>query len=356
MNKFTLCLFLFALGSCQSDSEKDNYRIIKEDDFKLISITSEKYYFEEIINPSNLGLVGRKVLISEAWRVPEQHPRIHIINSKDWRYDKPKGKHGEGPLEVTDASLFFKGKNSDSFWAYSMNRRKLVEYSMSDSTLLGIREWKMTDSMMNIWFLTRATDSTYLGISRDDKNRILEFDTAGNKIGGYGVWEKVSDRPDLNDYQLAELNTSFFKGNPNEPFFIRVGLRRDRLEIFDNRDKSFIIIDGPDLELPPFELIESGGIENLYLGRDPRYHYRDAVVTEKYVFALYAGVSQSEFNKTAIMAEQIWVFDHNGKPLWKLMLDKSIINFVVDEDSKEIYGLTTDEDPGIAVFKIPEEL
>jgi hypothetical protein len=56
------------------------------------------------------------------------------------------------------------------------------------------------------------------------------------------------------------------------------------------------------------------------------------------------------------LAEQIRVFDHKGKPLWKLMLDRSLINFVVDEDSNEIYGLTTDEDPGIAVFSIPKEL
>lgn len=356
MNKFILVLLFFALASCKKESENGSYIVIKEKDFKVISITSAKYYFEEIINPSNIGFVDRKVLISEAWRVPEEHPRIHIIDSKDWTYDKPKGKHGEGPLEVIDASLFYKGKNPDTFWAYSMNRRKLVEYSMSDSTLLGRSEWKMSDPMIDLWFFTQATDSSYLGISKEDKNRILEFDKAGNKIGGYGDWEKVKDRPNLNDYQLAELNSSFFKGNSDEGLFIRVGLYRDRLEIFDNRDKSFIIIDGPDLELPPFELIEAGNMEHLYLGRDPIYHYRDAVVTRKYVFALYGGVSQSEFSKTAIMGEQIWVFDHKGKPLWKLMLDRSIINFVVNEDSKEIYGLTTDEDPGIAVFNIPKEL
>ena len=356
MIKFLLVLFLFALGSCEKDGVNGNYRIIKEEDFKIISITSEKHYFEEIINPANIGFVGGKVLISEAWRVPEEHPRMHIIDPNGWRYDKPKGKHGEGPLEITDASLFYKGKDSDTFWTYSMNRRKLVEYSLSDATLLGKSEWKMTESMMNIWFLTQATDSTYLGISKDDKNRILEFDTAGTKIGGYGGWEKIADRPELNDYQLAELNSGFFKGNRDEGLFIRVGLRRDRLEIFDNRDKSFIVIDGPDMELPPFELMDAGGKEHLYLGPDPRYHYRDAVVTEKYIFALYAGVRHSEFNKTALLAEQIWVFDHKGNPLWKLLLDKSIINFVVNEATDEIYGLTTDEDPGIAVFRIPKEL
>lgn len=351
-----LTLFALLLCSCQKESEKGDHRIIKEEDFEVISITSNKRYFEQIINPSNIGLVGRNVLISEAWRVPEQHPRMHIIDSKDWTYNKPKGKFGEGPLEVFDASLFFQGENSDTFWVYSMNRRKLIEYSISDSTLLGKREWKMTEPMMNLRFFIPATDSTYLGISKEDKHRIVEFDKAGNHIRGYGEWEKVKDRPGLNDYQLSELNSSFFKGNPDKGLFIRIALHRDRFEIFDNRNKSFIIIDGPDLELPPFELIEAGGISHLYLGPDPPYHYRDAAVTDQYVFALYAGVSQSEFNKTAVMAEQIWVFDHQGNPLWKLMLDRSLINFVVNEDSNEIYGLTTDEDPGIAVFSIPKEL
>ncbi|GEO21659.1 BF3164 family lipoprotein [Cyclobacterium qasimii] len=356
MNRIILFPFLLVLSSCETETKNLSYRIIQEKDFKVIPITSEKYYFEEIINPSNIGLVDNKILISEAWRVPEEHPRIHIINSKDWTYDKPKGKHGEGPLELIDASLFYKGENADTFWTYSMNRRKLVEYSMSDPTLLGKSEWKMTEPMMDLMFFTQASDSSFLGISEANKNRILEFDKDGNKIGGYGDWEKVKDRPDLNDHQLAELNGSFFKGNADEGLFIRVGIYRDRLIIFDNRDKSFIIIDGPDLEFPPFELVDAGGFERLYLGWDRLYRYRDAVVTKSYIFALYGGVSQSEYNKTSVMAEQIWVFDHRGQPLWNLKLDRSLINFVINEDTNEIYGLTTDEDPGIAVFNIPNDL
>lgn len=193
MKRLIQVLFIFTLCSCQKEPESGNHRIIAAEDFKVISLTSEKLYFEEIINPANIGLVGRKVLISEAWRVPEEHPRIHIIDSKVWTYDKPKGKHGQGPLEVIDASLFFEGENSDTFWAYSMNRRKLVEYSTSDATLLAKSEWKMTEPMMNLLFFTKATDSTYLGISKEDKNRMLEFDKAGNKIGGYGDWEPIKD-------------------------------------------------------------------------------------------------------------------------------------------------------------------
>jgi hypothetical protein len=66
--------------------------MIKEEDFKVKSITSEKYFFDEVISPSNIGLVGRKVLLFEEMRVPQEYPRIHIIDSNDWTYDKPKGK------------------------------------------------------------------------------------------------------------------------------------------------------------------------------------------------------------------------------------------------------------------------
>ncbi|WP_339706900.1 BF3164 family lipoprotein [Algoriphagus aquimarinus] len=356
MNKLILALLLFVLVSCEKETEEVNHRIIKMEDFKEISITSEKHYFEEIINPVSIDLIGSKVIISEAYRVPEENPRIHLINSTDWSYDKAKGKYGEGPLELIDASSFFEGESSDTFWAYSMNRRKLVEYSITDATLLGKSEWKMTEPMMNLWFFTKATDSTYLGISREDKNRILEFDLDGNKVGGYGEWEIVEGRPNLNDYQLSTLNGSWLKGNPDQGLFMRVGLRRDRLEIFDNRDKSFIIVDGPDLEIPPFELIEAGGVEHLYIDLEDPYRYGDAFITDNHIYALYRGVSQAEANKTGIIAEQIWVFDHKGKPLWNLILDRSIIQIVVNEATNEIYGLTFDEDPGIAVFQIPEEL
>gem|GEM_PF-7103719 len=40
MNKFTLVLLLFALVSSEKGVEEENHRIIKEEDFKVIPITS----------------------------------------------------------------------------------------------------------------------------------------------------------------------------------------------------------------------------------------------------------------------------------------------------------------------------
>jgi hypothetical protein len=62
------------------------------------------------------------------------------------------------------------------------------------------------------------------------------------------------------------------------------------------------------------------------------------------------------YKATGKLAEKLFVFPHDGEPLFKLIPDRSLQAIVVYESKGEIYGLTTDEDPGIAVFKLPQEL
>lgn len=157
----------------------------------------------------------------------------------------------------------------------------------------------------------------------------------------------------MNDMTLED---GWFKGDPKRGIYVRACLRRDILKIFDYKTKEFIRITGPDHSLPEFQYLESefGGV--MVYDRNVTYRYRDIAFTDNYIFALYAGHGQLDFNETGILAEQIWVFDHQGKPLYNLKLDRSIIQILVNEQTNEIYGLTTEEDPGIAVFQIPESL
>lgn len=355
MARLTLILLIFVAFSCAKDSDKENYRIINKEDFKDIPITSEKHYFEEVINPTDIGLVHEKLLISEAWRVPEEFPRMHLLNISNWTYDKPKGKHGQGPLEITDAELLY-SPDPDSFWIYNMNRRKLVEYSTTDSTLLGKKDWKLPEAMMDLWFLEFGPNENYLGVPREGEYKIQEFDSNGNLVANYGEFEILEERPDLTKLQISLLMSGWFKGDPKRGLYVRACLRTDLLEIFNYKTKEFITIKGPDYSLPEFQYSESKFGGAMVFDRNVTYRYRDIAFTDDYIFALYAGHGQQDFNETGIMSEQIWVFNHHGKPLWNLRLDRSIIQIVVNETTNEIYGLTTDEDPGIAVFKIPEEL
>lgn len=353
-NIFCILSFLILVG-CKPQDSNENPRKLNWEDFSILEIKSEKYVFEEIVNPKSLGFNGEKVFIGEDWRVPEKFPRMHLINSSDWTYDKPKGKHGQGPFEVTDAAQFLFSHNPNTFWIYNMNRRKLVEFSLNDTSLLGINEWKLSEPMAMTHFLEKASDSTFLTKPWEGTDKILEFNREGKLVGKYGQWEKIPERPDLTLKQISEINTGWFKGNPRTGIYLFAGIYRDLLEIFDYQTKSFITVYGPNHELPLFDIHETAG-PSIFFKPETKYRYRDMASTGDFIFALYGGHSEEDYKRTGIIAEQILIFDHLGKPLWNLKLDRSIIEFVINEEKNQIYGLTTDEDPGIAVFDIPEEI
>ena len=347
-----LVLLLFILVSCEKDSEEGSHRIIKMEDFKEISISSEKYIFDEIINASSIALQGDKLLISEYHNIPDESPRIHIINSKNWTYDKAKGRLGQGPLEVFDP-MFLDSQDSEFFWIYDYNSRKFSKFSFQDSSLLAVKDWKITETMVGIIWPTMAPNGNYLGVPREGEYKILEFDSIGTLVSNYGEFKIPEERPDLSK---AQISSGRFNGNLKNGIYVRVSLYRDLLEIFNFKTKKFFSAIGPDTNFPEFEYHESkfGGMVSF--APEMPAKYMEVAVSQNYIYALYSGYSHLDYINLGLVAQEIRVFDLQGKPKWVLKLDRSISQISINEKTNEIYGLTTDEDPGIAVFDIPAEL
>ena len=90
-------------------------------------------------------------------------------------------------------------------------------------------------------------------------------------------------------------------------------------------------------------------------GFDVKYGHRDIAFGKKYIYDLYGGYSEIDFRKNAKLAETIFLISRSGEVLARFNLDCSVKSITVDEKLSKIYGITTDEEPGIAVFDIPEE-
>jgi hypothetical protein len=178
----------------------------------------------------------------------------------------------------------------------------------------------------------------------------------GNEIAGYGKWEQIPEQPEMDNYLLMTYNKGRLKTNSEKNVFVKASLYRDRLEIFDYETKKFTIIDGPRLELPPANISGSGSNSALVFSMDQKYGHRDIAVGRKFIYDLYSGRSQQEIQETGRDCETVYVLTIKGEMVAKFELDKSIWGITVDEDLGKIYGITTDEEPGIAVFDIPKQL
>lgn len=175
-------------------------------------------------------------------------------------------------------------------------------------------------------------------------------------MAGYGKWQQIPERPEMDNFLLSTYNKGKLKSNSAKKVFVKASLYRDRIEIFDYETKSFTIVDGPRLELPPAIISGSASNSTLVISMDQKYGYKDISVGENLIYALYSGQSQQEIQLTGKDSETVYIISQKGEMVAKIELDISIRGIAVDEALGKIYGLTTDEDPGIAVFDIPEEL
>ena len=267
------------------------------------------------------------------------------------------------PSAKKTPALVESGPNDSTFTVYSSMSKTLTDFSLTDTSLLGIHQYKQPEGLYEVYRMFHATDSTVLGLKSIDPNRLVEISLKdGKRVAGYGTWEKIPDADHLIDYSdpiinyhLGQINKGWFKANRKLGLFVTAGVYRDKIEIFDYNDKKFTIVEGPRVELPKFEIVQGGANSSVIFDIENKYGHRDIYIDEKYIYNLYGGFNEQEIFETNEVAKTIYILTHSGDVVGKLNLDISIRGLVVDSNLKKIYGITTDEDPGIAVFELPEE-
>jgi hypothetical protein len=322
----------------------------------LYDLAGKKVYLPELINPMHINQKGDHLIVMEIYRIPDYKPLVHLINKNDLSYFSAKGITGFGPNEISNAELFESGFNENTFWIYSSRSKRMAEFSLMDTTKLSINEFRQPEEMYMIYNMYFTKDTTILGIASSYPNKLVELNREGHRLNGYGTWEKVPNRSDLDDFNLGELNKGWFRVNQNKTIFVKASIYRDRLEIFNYENKEFIIVDGPRLELPKFDISGSGSNSALIFNPEEAYGHRDIDFGKDLIYDLYGGFNEMEIRQNNVIAKTIFVLTQKGEMVAKLNLDQSVRSITVDESLGKIYGITTDEEPGIAVFDIPKEL
>ncbi|WP_425636742.1 BF3164 family lipoprotein [Algoriphagus yeomjeoni] len=352
---FLLLTLILSIWGCTNNKPYTNFDF-ERNGKPIFQLKGEKVFFPEILNPRKIDQKGEFLIIQESYRISSDKPLIHIIRKNPLSLYSSKGIIGEGPGQISDSDIFDPGLSDSTFWINAVMSKKMSQFNLFDTSRLSIREFRQPENMILAYTVYLTNNGTFIGLMADSPNKLTEFDFDGNRIGGYGEWKQIPERPEMDNFLLSTYNKGKLKSNSAKKVFVKASLYRDRIEIFNYETKSFINIDGPRLELPPATISGSGSNTTLVIPMDQKYGYKDIAVGENLIYALYSGQSQKEIQLTGKDSETVYVLTHEGEMVAKMELDQSIRGIAVDESLGKIYGLTTDEDPGIAVFKIPAVL
>lgn len=342
MKNIVYFLFLILL-SCQND------KIFTEKE-----IFSEKLLFNQLINPQKIFIKGNTIIVFERTGILEYQPPIHLIDLKSHQYLSPCGKLGFGPGEISDAHNFDHGFDNTTFWVYSAIDKKISEFNLTDCMEISLNQIKQSEHFFKVYNALFSEENKFIGMQVDSPYRFLEFDIISNEEKGYGSLKNFTDKNIEDPFILSQLNMGWFGSSADKNIFAVAYNFFPVIEIFNKKSDEFHFFESNESFKAKFQIIGNNNNEYVYWDLNSPYQFRDIFITANHVYALYGGFSENQIKSHSLVANKIYKLNLKGELIDIYQLDRSINNFAVNESENVIVGITTDENPGLAFFKLIE--
>jgi len=340
---YSFVLFFLILFSCSTKEEKT----------PEIELTGKKKVYPEIINPDKIRLRLNHLIVLESPSMDSSTPPIHFIDLPTQRFLYSVGTIGFGPGEISDATSIEFDESDSIFFIYSSIDKKISKFS-TNKLELALNQVKQKNDFFKAYSVLRFTDSTFIGLTVDSPARLVEFNKNGDPLNSFGSLENFSERKDLNNFNLSKINMGWFSSNSSKSHFAIASIFTNRIEIFSRQNGKFESIYLNPKEHTKFDLIAESNGQSVYWDLSSPYFFRDIVLTENAIIALFGGLSENQIQSNSDIAKSVYIFSLTGKLIAKLNLNTSIRSLAVSEDLTKLYGISTDSEPGIVEFEIPK--
>ncbi|WP_421874907.1 BF3164 family lipoprotein [Marinoscillum sp.] len=343
--------------SCKSDSEYLDsglaIRHFDESDFvEKINIRGTKQTGNDIMVPRRIKILNEDLLL-----VAEKttDTLIHVLSRYNFKCIKHLGIRGSGPREIEYPYKFLMKSLEDStFWYLGMGREKILSrFDVTSSSVYPDTQIQLRDSLFLMMDFAFSSDSSILGTYSDGMAKFYEYSLNNKKLNVWGSWEGMVDQ-DWPPNVISSLFNGAFTSNQAKSKFVLASTKIDYLEIFDKTDGTSIGLRGPINEFPNVTVDQSSSYPMLMeLGYENLYGYSNAVIGEKFIYALYSGYSRREVDIIKEKAfDKLLIFSLSGDPVKYIQFDEQLVDFDVDHVNGIVYGITYDGNPNVIVYQL----
>lgn len=331
----------------------------------LICFTGCKNYsdflsFQEVINVKVQVLKETYIGMPIEMTVHNNYIYINDFEGDSilWCFDKKNLNNskriipkGEGPNEflspiqyfITDTSLVVHNR-----WHYSFQE---FLYSDKDFSLSPIHDRIKIST--DIDMLYPLPDHRYISSGRFDDSRFVIINNVGEtilKCGNYPSY--AQDEENYSNFSKFMFHQSMFGYNKTKDLLVSV--TNHILEIWDCSIADSLLLKKRIL-LSPYEYKSQTGTgwASVFPEDWVEIGSRRICATDKNIYILY-NPNTHEMKKAGkeVLNSEIYIFDWNGIPIKKLVTDKKLICFCIDEKENKAYCVLNAPEPSIGMFPI----
>lgn len=340
MKKLSYIFIFFFFFSCTNNSPE--FEIFEVSDFeKSIKLNSEK-----INIPPNLYHVLQMVLLDSVLvTVDTKADKIFgVYKANNLEFIGSYVKKGKGPSEEISFDAFIQPALNNTFMYRSLQSIKFIKFNLKllkfetqkeillPGQLLDLSHpFVLNDSILSGWSVFQESEKEYLCLNLNTKE-VSEF--------GPPYPEIIKD---ISSKQKASAFSKIITVKPDNNLFASAYDKFKIIRIYSKTGKVLKEIRFKNNNYFSKDILIKNP-ENINLDKI-KLHYQKIKSTNKYIYALYSGKSLSEISnsKKSSFCNEIHVWDWNGNPIAKLILDKNIFSFVVASNNEYIIGAAFDD-------------
>lgn len=331
-----LCLYLFGC-------KEDEIILNKNPRFFTEFPVEDSIYFKEVFDykvgvPSKMFLLDSNLII---FNKGGEH-FIFCYSLKNNKLSEGYLRKGRGPSEAVGA--FDCGIINGSLWVHDISMKKILTTNINEilankSSIL-FNEYRVNEFYQQISFI----DSIHflaVGIPTTS-SKISEVDLiSGETINELGNFSYIP--PEITLEGCKDAYYSFLFSKPSGDRIVLPYFNTDVIEIYNIKDKTCIAVQGPENIKADFTFRRNRrGVYFADITKNTRRTFIGGSVTDKFIYLLYSGELEMNGHGRG-SANSIYIYDWDGNPIKKLVLNKSASAISVSRDDKLImaYGDAT---------------
>jgi len=331
-----LIVILISLSGCKERGEVIiSNTIIRFDEFPIVDsiVFSDLFEFLEGVPWAYFPVDSNLILFNEG--TGDNYSFLYKYSLTEKALSRGYIRYGRGPDEAVGA--WWAGIYENTFWVFDLTLRNVLTMDLNEflanSEQPEINQYKHDQQFYRIAFIDSLTFLAVSLTNTDTKLSVVDLNTGETKeeIGEFG---NIPTNVPLDAFKDA--CTSYIYRKPGGDKVVLPYRYTDIIEIYDIANQSWITIQGPEQFNIEYEVGTRFGNNFMVKVEESRKAFQNGAVSDNYIYLLYSGHNHA--SEYWAKGRYIFVYDWDGNPVRKIILDRYVYDFGISNDDKTIYS------------------